>query len=152
MTKRDYQPNSALSEISDTESLTTKAQKNATSSKKKKKACKATIGATPVVQLVKNVPANAGDTRDTGSSPRSGRFLGESNGNPLQYSCPENSTNTGALGVEESDMIEHTHTTTTKAAIRTWSKALLCLFPGIDVRVGEINLRLLKWDGTYSQF
>ena len=87
MTKRDYQPNSALSEISDTESLTTKAQKNATSSKKKKKACKATIGATPVVQLVKNVPANAGDTRDTGSSPRSGRFLGESNGNPLQYSC-----------------------------------------------------------------
>ena len=105
-----------------------------------------------MVQLVKNVPANAEDARDTGSSSRSGRFLGERNGNPLQYSCLENSTNKGVLGVEESDMIEHTHTTTTKAAIRTWSKALLCLFPGRDARVGEVNLRLLKWDGTYSQF
>ena len=105
-----------------------------------------------MVQLVKNVPANAGDARDTGSSPRSGRFPGERNGNPLQYSCLENSTNKGALGVEESDMIEHTHTTTTKAARRSWSKALLCLFPGRDVRIGEVNLRLLKWGGTHSQF
>ena len=117
------------------ESLTTKTQKNTTSSKfkKKKKACKATIGATPVVQLVKNVPANAGDARDTGSPPRSGRFPGEGNGNPLQYSCLENSTGKGALGVEELDMTEHTHTTTTKVAITTWSKALQCLFPGRDI-------------------
>ena len=100
---------------------------------KKKKACKATIGATPVVQLVKNVPANAGDARDTGSSPRSGRYPGEGNGNPLQYTCLENSTGKGALGVEDLDITEHTHTTTTKAAIRTWSKALRCLFPGRDV-------------------
>ena len=39
---------------------------------------------------VKNPPANAGDMRDTGSSPGLGRFLGESHGNPLQYSCLEN--------------------------------------------------------------
>ena len=49
-----------------------------------------------MVQLVKNVPANAGDARDTGSSPRSGRFPGERNGNPLQYSCLENSVDRGA--------------------------------------------------------
>ena len=37
--------------------------------------------------MVKNPPANAGDT---GSIPRSGKSPGEGNGNPLQYSCLEN--------------------------------------------------------------
>ena len=32
--------------------------------------------------MVKNVPANAGDTRDIGSVPGSGRFAGGGNGNP----------------------------------------------------------------------
>ena len=41
--------------------------------------------------VVKNVPANAGDTKDVGSIPRLGRSLGGGNGNPLQYSCLENS-------------------------------------------------------------
>ena len=45
-----------------------------------------------VVQLVKNPSANAGDTRDTGSTPGLGRSLAGANGNPLQYSCLENST------------------------------------------------------------
>ena len=40
--------------------------------------------------VVKNPPANAEDFRDKGSIPGSGRFLGEGNGNPLQYSCLEN--------------------------------------------------------------
>ena len=39
-----------------------------------------------VAQLVKNLPANAEDSRDLGSIPGSGRFPGEGNGNPLQYS------------------------------------------------------------------
>ena len=39
--------------------------------------------------MVKNPPANAGDMRDAGSIPASGRFPGEGNGNPLQYSCLE---------------------------------------------------------------
>ena len=34
--------------------------------------------------------ANAGDAEDTGFIPRSGRFPGGGNGNPLQYSCLEN--------------------------------------------------------------
>ena len=45
-----------------------------------------------VAQLVKNPSANAGDERDVGSIPRSGRSPGEGNGNPLQYSCLEKST------------------------------------------------------------
>ena len=39
-----------------------------------------------MAQLVKNLPANAGDTKDTDSIPGSGRQLGERNGNLLQYS------------------------------------------------------------------
>ena len=34
--------------------------------------------------VVKNLPANVGDT---GSIPRSGRFPGEESGNPPQYTC-----------------------------------------------------------------
>ena len=41
--------------------------------------------------VVKNLPANAGEIRDAGSIPESGRFPGEGNGNPLQYSYLENS-------------------------------------------------------------
>ena len=43
----------------------------------------------PVVLVVKNPPANAGDP---GSIPGLGRSPGEENGNPLRYSC---------LGMEE---------------------------------------------------
>ena len=41
--------------------------------------------------MVKNLLANAGDARDVCSIPMSGRFPGVGNGNPLQYSCLENS-------------------------------------------------------------
>ena len=40
--------------------------------------------------VVKNAPANAGDTRHAGSIPGLGRSPGEGNGDPLQYSCLEN--------------------------------------------------------------
>ena len=40
--------------------------------------------------VVKNLSANAGDIRDAGLIPWSGRFPGEGNDNPLQYSCLEN--------------------------------------------------------------
>ena len=36
--------------------------------------------------VVKNLPANVGDRRDTGSIPGSGRSPGKGNGNPFQYS------------------------------------------------------------------
>ena len=40
-----------------------------------------------MVQLVKNVPANAGDTRDVSLIPGSRRSPEEGNGNARQYSC-----------------------------------------------------------------
>ena len=46
--------------------------------------------------MVKNLLANSGDTGDVGSILGLGRFFGEGNGNPLQYSCLENSVDRGA--------------------------------------------------------
>ena len=49
-----------------------------------------------VVLVIKNPTANAEDTRDSGSIPGSGRYPGVGNGNPLQYSCLEDSMDKGA--------------------------------------------------------
>ena len=46
--------------------------------------------------MINNVLAKAGDTRDEGSIPGSGRSPGGENGNPLQYSCLENPMERGA--------------------------------------------------------
>ena len=45
--------------------------------------------ASQVVLVVKNTPANAGNIRDLGAIPGSGRSPGGRHGNLLQYSCPE---------------------------------------------------------------
>ena len=49
-----------------------------------------------MVLVVKNLPANAGDTRDAGLIPESGRSPAVENGTPVQYSCLENSIGRGA--------------------------------------------------------
>ena len=46
--------------------------------------------------MVKNQPANAGDTGDSGSVPGLGGSPGEGNDNPLQYPCLENPMDRGA--------------------------------------------------------
>ena len=46
--------------------------------------------------MVKNLSASAGDIRDSRLIPESGRFPGGRCGNPLQYSCLENSKERGA--------------------------------------------------------
>ena len=46
--------------------------------------------------MVKNLPPDTGDTRDTGVIPGLGRFPGGGNGNLLQYSCPEDPMKRGA--------------------------------------------------------
>ena len=51
-----------------------------------------------MVLVIKNLPANAGDTGDLGSIPGSGGFPGGGHSNPLQYSCLGNPMNRGAWG------------------------------------------------------
>ena len=46
--------------------------------------------------MVKNLPANAGDVRDVGSIPGSGRSPAGGHGNTLQYSCLEKLMDRGA--------------------------------------------------------
>ena len=53
------------------------------------------LGGVPSDSVVKNPPANEGDIREAGSIPGSGRSHGVENGNPLQCSCLENSTDRG---------------------------------------------------------
>ena len=65
--------------------------------------------------MVKNSPANAGDAGVSGSMSGLGRFPGEGNENPLQYSCLGNPMDRGSWratvhGVSESDTTEHTST------------------------------------------
>ena len=50
----------------------------------------------PRALVVKNPPANAGDAGDKGLIPGWGRPPGGGHGNPLQYSCLENSMDRGA--------------------------------------------------------
>ena len=49
-----------------------------------------------VVLVMKNLPANAGDIRDTSLLPGLGRSPGVRHGNPLQYSYTENPMGRGA--------------------------------------------------------
>jgi len=70
--------------------------------------------------VVKNLPANAGDTRDLGSIPRSVRSPGGGYGSPLRYSYLENpidwTEEPGRLQSSESQRVRHncadTHTHT----------------------------------------
>ena len=67
--------------------------------------------ASQVVLVGKNLTANAGDIREAGSIPGSGRAPGGGHGNPLQCSHLENPMDRGAWraidhGVAESDTTE----------------------------------------------
>ena len=66
-----------------------------------------------MVLVVKKPSANAGDVRDAGLIPGSGRSPGEGHSNPLQYSCLENPMEIGAWWATvhkaiESDITEAT--------------------------------------------
>ena len=88
---------------------------------------------TPDSAGVRNLPANAGNAGDAGSIPGLGRSPGVGNGNPLQYSCLENSVDRGACspwGHKESDMTERL---SSRVCAHTHSKENL-----------RFNLQLLK--------
>ena len=65
--------------------------------------------------MVKNLLANTGDTRDSGSIPGSGRSTDIGNGNSLPYYCLKNSMDKRSLAgcsswiCKEWDTTEHTH-------------------------------------------
>ena len=91
-------------------------------------------------RVVKNPPVSAGDTRDMGSIPVLGRSPGEGNGNPLKYSCIENSMDRGVWWstvhrVAESDMTEHTHAR---------------MHPGLKLHLGKVLLAGYRGGTEYA--
>ena len=82
--------------------------------------------ASQAAQLVKNLPTSARDTRGVGLIPGLERTPGEGNGNPLQYSCLENSMDGGAWqatvhGVtKELDTTERLSMPTDTQKLRFW--------------------------------
>ena len=83
-------------------------------------------GASQEAQLVNNLPANAGDTRDSGSIPGSGRPPEGGDGNPLQQSCwniREASWATAHGVTKESDTTgARTHTRTEETLLNDWER------------------------------
>ena len=81
--------------------------------------------------MVKNPPANAGDTREVDLIPRSGKSSEGRNGNPLQYSCLENPNDTGPSwsivhgAAKELDMIKCVRAHTSNTLFFLCSDALL---------------------------
>ena len=67
--------------------------------------------------MVKNLPASAGDARDTGSIPELERSPGVGNGNPLQYSCLENSIDRGVAKTEGLSTPNHKALTLFRASV-----------------------------------
>ena len=89
--------------------------------------------------MVKNLPANAGDTRDTGSIPGLGRSPGGGNDNPLQHSCLGNPMDRGAwLAKGWTRLRAHTLTQTIKTHI---SKIT---FPNIQYRKSSFSQNLMS--------
>ena len=80
----------------------------------------------PGGSVVKNTPANAGDS---GSIPGSGRSTGEGNGSPLQYSCLGNPMDRGAWQAEahRSQRVKHDLATKQQTRILSASGLRLCL-------------------------
>ena len=80
--------------------------------------------------MVKNLPANVGDSGDVGLMAVSGRSPGEGNGNPLQYFCKENSRDRGAWWatvhrVTKSWMQQSTHTRENQKRIVSMFKLII---------------------------
>ena len=79
-------------------------------------------------------PANAGEERDAGSISEWRRSNGEGNGNPLQYSCLENSMDRGVWwatihGVEKSQTWLSVHPRThAGTGAQIWERVLLGVF------------------------
>ena len=88
----------------------------------------------PRGRVVQALPAKAGDAVNSSSIPGPERSSGVGNGNPLQYSCLENSMERRSLagyspwGCKESDKTEHARTSQTPM----WSQRSQLTFGGLN--------------------
>ena len=91
--------------------------------------------ASQVVLVVKNLPANVGDIRDTDLIPGSGRSPGRGHGNPLQYSWWENPMDRGARqaivhrGAKSWTWLIHPHGRIIFTANKTFSNKVVLSLP-----------------------
>ena len=118
--------------------------------------------ASQVALVVKSPPASAGDVRDAGSIPGSGRSPGGGNGITLQYSCWENPMDRGAWratyspwGHKELDPNEHIWASSFETIIKLWLCAqvltcatgiqMICILPKIK------GITRVEWARTRIQ-
>ena len=96
----------------------------------------------PGGSVVKNPPA--GDARDVGSIPGLGRALGVGNGNPLQYSCLENSMDRGVWQATDHEVAKTTDIDTTEhsTASQVLKETVWLVQRGL-----EVNNRRQDWEG-----
>ena len=98
------------------------------------------------VTLIKNPTTNAGDNRDTGSIPGSGRCREIGNGHPCQYYCLGNSMYRGAWQakvhkVTESDTTERV---CAPACMQTHSHTLTCTLTHTHTRTHFVEVLINK--------
>ena len=92
--------------------------------------------------MVKNLPANAGNSGDMGLIPGLGRSPRVGRGNPIQYSCLDNSMDRGAWraivhGVTESRTQLSMHTQKSIQIFCTFKKRWMKLEPIIQSEVSQ---------------
>ena len=104
--------------------------------------------------VVKNLPADAGDIRDVGLIPGSGRSPGEAHGNPLQYSCLKNPMNRGVCKAtvhrvtksqtQLKQLHTHTHTHTQSKILYSFRKSIIYIFIG-SYKINKSSNSQLKY-------
>ena len=104
--------------------------------------------------MIKNPPANTGDTRDVGLIPGLGRSPGVGNDNPLKYSFLENSMDTGAWGARvhgvtrsQTQLSTHTHIRHLLLQLEGKKSEIFSRCRGSPGLVGMLQL----WAGSWSK-
>ena len=93
----------------------------------------------PGSALVKNLSAYAGDARDSGPVPGSGRSSGVGTSNPLQYSCLENSMGRGAWWATVHVIAKSQTLLSNWACMLTHSHAILLLLTAKDAMIFRLT-------------
>ena len=107
-------------------------------------------GASQVVLVVKNPPANTGDIRDADSVPGLRRSPGGEHGIPLQYSCLENLINRGAWWAT-AHMVTMSQTQSKQLSMHTRiCPRVLVTFPESFCRIGIMYFLNVCWNSQMN--